>query len=248
MRGKRVAASAAAALLLEEVLPRAERVGVGTGSTTRLVVEEILSREPEALRGKRLYASSLDTLLFLEERGLEASLRVPRGGLDAYFDGADEVSFEAGTCMVVKGRGAAMTREKILAYNSRYVLLVVDESKVSGEVGEKGKPLPVEVLPDALTAVVEALRAMGLRAEPRGGCGCRDGPAVTDNGCIVVDVYGLEKLDVLRLESLVDSIPGVVGSGAFTGYVDEVVVGREDGSWERRKCRRTRMNPALRRG
>jgi len=247
LRAKQVAASAAARRLLDTgLLARAERVGVGTGSTTRLVVEKLLELDPAALRGRRLYASSRDTLLFLEGLGLEASLQVPPQGLDVYFDGADEVSFEANTCMVVKGRGAAMLREKLLAYNSRYVVIVVDEGKVSERLGEKGKPLPVEVHPDALSAVVAALRAMGLRAEPRAGCGCRDGPACTDNCGLVVDVWGLDRYSLLRLESMVEAVPGVYASGAFAGYVDEVVVGHGDGGSEVRRCRRTRVNPAIR--
>lgn len=246
MRGKEVAAAAAARLLLEKLLPGAARVGVGTGSTTRLTLRRLLDEEPDALRGKRLYASSHDTLLYLEGLDLEASLRVPPAGLDVYFDGADEVSFEANTCMIVKGRGAAMLREKMMAYNSRYTLIVVDEGKVSERLGEKGKPLPVEVHPDALSAVVAALRAQGLRAEPRGGCGCRDGPACTDNCGLVVDVWGLDRYSLLRLESMVEAVPGVIGSGAFAGYVDAVVVGYGDGRSVVRACRRTRINPALR--
>ena len=248
MQGKQVAAKAAARLLLEKHLPSAERIGVGTGSTTRLTVEKILEEDPSSLRGKRLYASSHDTLLFLEALGLEASLRIPSTGLDIYFDGADEVSFEANTCMILKGRGAAMMREKMMAYNSRAVVIIVDESKVSERLGEKGKPLPLEVHPDALSAVLAALRAIGLRAEPRSGCGCRDGPACTDNCGLVVDVWGLDRYSLLRLESMVEAIPGVVASGAFAGYADTVVVGYGDRRWEARQCRRTRINPALRSG
>ncbi len=247
MQQAKLAAAKAAARLIAERLGGVERLGVGTGSTTRLTLQALLEEERDALRGKRLYASSLDTLLALRSMGLEASLTLPPGGLDLYFDGADEVSFEANTCMVIKGRGAAMTREKLLAYNSRHVVIVVDESKVSERIGEKRKPLPVEVLPDALAPVLEALRAYGLRAEPRNGCGCRDGPAVTDNGGVVIDVWGVERLGLLRLESIIDSIPGVIGHGAFAGYVDEIVVGSASGS-EVRRCRRTRINPALRPG
>jgi ribose 5-phosphate isomerase A len=244
-RGKQVAAEAAAKLLLEKHLPSAERVGIGTGSTTRMVVEKLLELDPSSLRGRRLYASSRDTQLFLESLWLEASLYVPRAGVDVYFDGADEVSFEAGTCMLIKGRGAAMLREKMLAYNSRHVVIVVDEGKVSQRLGEKGKPLPVEVHPDAASAVVAALEALGLRASIRAGCGCRDGPACTDNGGVVVDVWGFNGYDLLRLESIVETIPGVYGSGAFAGYVDEVVVGYGDGRSVVKRCRRTRRNPAL---
>ena len=211
-----------------------------------MVLEEAASRGlVEKLRGLRVYASSLDTLLALRRLGVEASLHLPPEPLDVYIDGADEVAFEAGACWILKGRGAAMTREKILAYNSRHVVIVVDESKLSRRLGSLGKPLPVEALPTAFEAVAAALRARGLEAQPRAGCGCRDGPAVTDNCGVVVDVRGWEKLDPLELEALLETMPGVVEHGLFTGYADEVVVGYAGGRAERRPCRRTRRRPGV---
>lgn len=248
---KQAAARLAAERLqqLLETLPEGEqpRIGVGTGSTTRLALEALAGSGEglRLLRGARLYASSLDTLLALRRLGLEAQLSLPPQGLHLYFDGADEVSFEANTCLIIKGRGAAMTREKILAYNSRYTMIVVDESKLSSSLGEKGKPLPVEVHPDALEPVLAALRALGVRAEPRLGCGCRDGPAVTDNCGVVIDTWPWGRYELLRFEAVLDSIPGVIGHGAFAGYVDEVVVGRSGGDGWVRACRRTRRNPGL---
>jgi len=247
---KRAAAEKAAEIVAEAVESGSvSRLGVGTGSTTRLALQLLAERlGVERLGRLRLYASSLDTLLAIRGMGLEAYTAIPRGGLDLYFDGADEVAVEAGSCMILKGRGAAMTREKLLAYNSRRVIIVVDETKLSRSLGEKGRPLPVEVLPAAVEAVVWALEARGVPARPRGGCGCRDGPAVTDNCGVVVDVEPWGRMDVFEVEAFLETMPGVVEHGLFIGYADEVVVGRRDGSAGVVECRRTRVNPGLRRG
>jgi len=226
---------------LKRFLEGAERVGVGTGSTVRLVLENLLS-DPETrslLEGARLYASSLDTLLYLRSRGLDVSQLLPRESLDIYFDGADEVAVQSGVCMAVKGRGAAMTREKILAYNSKYTLIVVDETKLSKALGEKRKPVPVEVLPPALDPLLALLESRGVEARVRDECGCRDGPTVTDNYGLVVDTWPWGRINIFEYESLLDTTPGVVGHGLFIGYMDEIIVGYQN---EARilRCRRTR--------
>ncbi|BES81230.1 ribose 5-phosphate isomerase A [Pyrodictium abyssi] len=243
---KQVAAEKALGLLRDR-LANATRIGVGTGSTVAKIVELIMD-DPglaRAMRTARVYASSLATLLMLRRYGVEAYSYTPRGGLDVYFDGADEVAIGDGECMLVKGRGAAMVREKILAYNSRYTVIVVDESKVSSSLGEKGKPVPVEVLEYALEALLDELNALGVRAEVRSGCGCRDGPALTDNSGIVVDTWPWGVVEPSQYEALLDRLPGVVGHGLFIGYADAVVVGRGEGGAAVYSCRRTRRNPAL---
>ena len=243
---KQVAAEKALSLLRDR-LANATKIGVGTGSTVTKIVELIMD-DPElsrVMRTARVYASSLATLLTLRRYGVEAYSYAPSGGLDVYFDGADEVAVGASDCMLVKGRGAAMVREKILAYNSRYTLIVVDESKVSSSLGEKGKPVPVEVLEYALEPLLDELSARGIRAEVRGGCGCRDGPALSDNSGIVVDTWPWSVIGPEQYEALLDAVPGVIGHGLFIGYADAIVVGRGDGGSVVYSCRRTRRNPAL---
>lgn len=218
-----------------------QSLGVGTGSTVRLVVENLASSSEgrRLLSSVSIYASSLDTALLLEELGFAASLTLPPRPLDVYFDGADEVAAVAGMCQVLKGRGAAMTREKVLAHFSRTSLLVVDESKLSRSLGEQGKPVPVEVLVVALHPVARMLESLGVRVEVR-RCDCRDGPALADNGGAVLDTWPWGRLEPLRYEGILDSTPGVVGHGLFIGYFDEVLVGYDDGGTRRIRCRRTR--------
>ena len=239
-RSKEAAASKAAELLSDIIKP-GMLVGVGTGSTVKLVIDHLVEdrRVRSTLSSVKLYASSLDTLLYLEERGLHASQLLPSTPLDVYFDGADEVAATASMCQVLKGRGAAMTREKVLAFNSRLNILVIDESKLSRQLGEKGKPVPVEVLPPALKPVIRLLESARVRVQVR-ECNCRDGPAVTDNYGVVVDTWPWGRLEPLRYEGLLDATPGVIGHGLFIGYFDRLVVGYGGGEAEVRSCRRTR--------
>ncbi len=239
-RGKEAAAQRAAEIL-SSILKPGMSIGVGTGSTVKLVVENLVSSPSikKVLVSSKLYASSIDTALLLEEYGLSVSQTLPPHPLDIYFDGADEVAFEAKMCQVLKGRGAAMTREKVLAYMSTRTILVVDESKVSRSLGEKGKPVPVEVLLIALHPLTQMLRSMGVRVEVR-KCDCRDGPALADNGGAVIDTWPWGRMEPLRYESLLDSTPGVIGHGLFIGFFNEVVIGYDDGSSRVTVCRRTR--------
>jgi len=225
----------------------AKRIGIGTGSTVKLVLRKLLGNSgiTDRLARIKLYASSIDTLLYLRSLGLEANTMPPREGLDIYFDGADEVSIEANMCILVKGRGAAMTREKIFAYHSKKVIIVIDESKLSRLIGDKNKPVPVEVLPESLDVALATLDKLNVKYKVRNECRCRDGPALTDNGGIVIDVWPWGRYEILRFESILSSIPGVIGHGIFVGYADNIVVGYSDGDAKVVKCRRTRMNPAL---
>lgn len=237
------AAAERGARMLSEVIRQVESVGVGTGSTVKLMLSKLDKDTLKILAAKKVYASSLDTLLYLESLGIKALMHV-NGVIDVYFDGADEVTLNT-ACPMIKGRGAAMTREKILAYNSRHVVIVVDESKISKRIGEKGKPLPVEVLPQALHPFLEAMRSLGVKAEPRSNCSCRDGPAVTDNGGIVVDTWPWSKYMLDEFEGILARIPGVIGHGSFIGYVNKVIVGFSTGEAAVWKCERKIMNPSL---
>ncbi|ABM80934.1 ribose 5-phosphate isomerase A [Hyperthermus butylicus] len=239
----KVEAARRAAEILEPLIERAERIGIGTGSTVRLVLRFLIeSPAASALRRAKVYASSFDTLLELRRLGIEAYDFLPRDGLDVYFDGADEVARVSDMCMAVKGRGAAMLREKLLAFNSAYTLLVVDESKVSRNLGDKGKPVPVEVVPPAVETIVEEFESRGIRAEVRTNCSCRDGPAFTDNYGIVIDTWPWGVMSPIQYESLLDTLPGVMGHGLFIGYMDAIVVGYGDGRSEEWRCRRTRLS------
>ncbi|MEP6792632.1 MAG: ribose-5-phosphate isomerase RpiA, partial [Ramlibacter sp.] len=127
--------------------------------------------------------------------------------LAVYIDGADEID-HAG--YMIKGGGAALTREKIVAAQSRQFVCIADESKLVGVLGKF--PLPVEVIPMAAQRIMRQFEAMGGRAQLR----LKEGrPLVTDNGQQILDVTGLSISEPLRFETEVNQWPGVVTVGVF---------------------------------
>jgi len=221
-------AEAARGLLeeFEDEIKEASVVGVGTGSTTALALREAQRRG--LLRGKQIVVSSMATALLASELGLKPLMPNVVDSVDIYFDGADEVV--PSTLDMIKGRGAALLGEKILAYNSRVRIYVVDESKIVDRLGSK-KPLPIEVVPWALGFVLRELGKRGLEASPREGSG-KDGPVVSDWGGVIVDISTGPIEDPRRLEAELHSIPGVVETGLFLGLADAVVVGKKSCGYE----------------
>ena len=129
------------------------------------------------------------------------------GELSVYIDGADEIDHQG---YMVKGGGAALTREKIVAAQSRQFVCIADESKLVDVLG--AFPLPVEVIPMATQRLVRQFAAMGGQAKVR----LKDGqPLVTDNGQHILDVTGLKITDPLAFETRVTQWPGVVTVGVF---------------------------------
>ncbi|MGA0571036.1 ribose-5-phosphate isomerase RpiA [Variovorax sp. VNK109] len=181
-----------------------EIVGVGTGSTVNKFIEALASMKD---RIKGAVSSSEASTQKLEALGIPVfdSNEVPE--LAVYIDGADEID---GKGYMVKGGGAALTREKIVAAQSRQFICIADESKRVAVLG--AFPLPVEVVPMATQRIVAQFAAMGGQASVR----MKDGkPLVTDNGQHIVDVKGLKIEDPLAFESQVNQWPGVVTVGVF---------------------------------
>jgi ribose 5-phosphate isomerase A len=176
-------------------------LGVGTGSTVDLFIDAL------ATAGKPLaaaVASSERTRLRLESHGYTViELHDVSEPLALYVDGADEI--DASLCMI-KGGGAALTREKIVASASERFVCIVDESKCVEVMGRF--PLPIEVIAMALRPVTWALESMGGRPVLRAG-------VLTDNGHPILDVHGLSLVNPLDWEDRLNAIPGVVTNGIF---------------------------------
>jgi ribose 5-phosphate isomerase A len=212
---KRVAARAALGELPEEGI-----VGLGSGSTSRLFVEELA---PLVRAGRKLVGVPTSE----STRTLAASLGIPLLGndgpwdIDVNVDGADEVS-EA--LDLIKGGGAAHAREKIVNYASARNVVIVDASKMSGRLGEKW-PVPIEVLPFAHLATKAHLARLGaplLRS--------RDGTVVhTDAGNLIYDLRTDPIDDPGALDRALRAIPGVVETGLFVGRADLVLVAGPEG-------------------
>ncbi len=183
---------------------KGEIVGVGTGSTVNKFIEALASLRAEI---KGAVSSSVASTERLKALGIPVFDANDVGELAVYIDGADEID---GGGYMVKGGGAALTREKIVAAQSRQFVCIADESKVVATLGKF--PLPVEVIPMASRRIARQFEAMGAVARVR----LKDGqPLVTDNGQQILDVTGLQIHNPLAFESQVNQWPGVVTVGVF---------------------------------
>ena len=190
-------------------------VGIGTGSTA-----ECFIRQLPALRSRIVatVASSVRSEVLLNEQEIPVIELNAAGPLDIYIDGADEITAEL---HMIKGGGAALTREKIIAAASRFFVCIADDSKLVRELG--AFPLPIEVIPMARQYVADALREMG------GSPVWREG-VLTDNGNVILDVRDLDCSKVLELETNINQITGVVTNGLFARRpADLALLGGESG-------------------
>jgi ribose 5-phosphate isomerase A len=188
---------------LQYVTP-GEIVGVGTGSTVNKFIDALASMK-DLIPGA--VSSSVASTARLQALGIPVFEANAVGELSVYIDGADEIDAQG---FMVKGGGAALTREKIVAAQSRRFVCIADETKMVKALG--AFPLPVEVIPMASARLVRQFEALGAKAQIR----IKDGaPLVTDNGQHILDVTGLHITDPLGFESMVNQWPGVVTVGVF---------------------------------
>lgn len=192
---------------------RGEIVGVGTGSTVNCFIDALASIKGEI---KGAVSSSLASTERLKALGIAVFDANEVGGLAVYIDGADEID---GHGNMVKGGGAALTREKIVAAQSRQFICIADASKQVQTLGRF--PLPVEIIPMAANQIARRFAALGGTAKLRQ----KDGkPLVTDNGQHILDVTGLQIHDPLAFETQVSQWPGVVTVGVFAHQRAQVCV------------------------
>mgnify|MGYP000157925807 FL=1 len=188
---------------LQYVVP-GEIVGVGTGSTVNKFIDALASLRGQIPGAVSSSVASTERLLALGIPVFDAN---EVGELAVYIDGADEIDARG---FMIKGGGAALTREKIVAAQSRRFVCIADESKRVQTLGRF--PLPVEVIPMASQRLVRQFAALGGQAQVR----LKDGrPLVTDNGQHILDVTGLQITEPLAFESEVNQWPGVVTVGVF---------------------------------
>jgi len=183
---------------------RGEMVGVGTGSTVNKFIDALATIKDEI---KGAVSSSVASTERLRACGIQVFDAAEVEQLSVYIDGADEIDHQG---YMIKGGGAALTREKIVAAQSAKFVCIADESKLVEILGNF--PLPVEVIPMATARVIRQFAAMGGKAILR----IKDGkPLVTDNGQHIVDVTGLKIKDPLAFETQISQWPGVVTVGVF---------------------------------
>ncbi|MEO7159074.1 MAG: ribose-5-phosphate isomerase RpiA [Polaromonas sp.] len=194
-------------------------VGVGTGSTVNKFIDALATMKDQIAGAVSSSVASTERLQALGIKVFDAS---EVDELAVYIDGADEVD-HAG--YMIKGGGAALTREKIVAAQSRRFVCIADVSKLVKTLGSF--PVPVEVIPMATRRIARQFEAMGGSATVRH----KDGkPLVTDNGHHILDVSGLKIADPLAFESQVNQWPGVVTVGVFAFQKAQVcLLGTEAG-------------------
>ena len=231
---KKLAAKTAIDTLIEEnAIFSGMKIGLGTGSTAMPAVTRLSERIKDGtLHDIKAVATSFQTTLACETLGIPVFTlndSVIAGQLDLAIDGADEVAPEK---TLIKGGGAALLLEKIIAYNSKRFVIVADESKAVKNHGT-GFALPVEIIPTARVAICKALNALGATPILREGLR-KAGPVITDNGNMILDCKWESPVNATEMEDKINSIVGVVECGFFTKIVPTIFIAHTDGTVEQK--------------
>jgi ribose 5-phosphate isomerase A len=213
---KRIAAQKAVEFVENDMI-----VGLGTGSTVKYALKNLGERVQEGLSIKGIPTSN-------ETKKIAMKYNIPIVSLSEYpeiditIDGADEVDSNLN---LIKGGGGALTREKIIAYHSKMVIIITDDSKVVKSLGIDF-PLPIEVVKFEWQATKRAIEKIGCNVELRK---IFDDPFITDNGNYILDCEFERINDPEQLEQDINMIPGVVENGLFIGVATKVIVGSKKG-------------------
>jgi len=209
---------AVAKAAIDHIAPRLEResvIGVGTGSTANFFIDMLAELKNEF---DGAVASSEATAERLKSHGIPVYDLNSTSALEFYVDGADETNERL---ELIKGGGAALTREKIVAAVAKTFICIADDSKMVGILG--GFPLPVEVIPMARSHVGREIVKLGGDPVYREG-------VVTDNGNIIIDVHNMDISQPIRIEEQLNNIVGVVTNGLFARRrADLLLLGTKDG-------------------
>ena len=209
---KKIAAQAALQFVKPDMI-----VGVGSGSTVNCFIEALGTLKDQI---KGAVAASKNSEELLRQQGIEVFSTNDVSSLDIYVDGADEINPQK---MMIKGGGAALTREKIVAALAKNFICIVDSSKQVDVLGSNF-PLPIEVIPMARSQVARKLVTLGGAPEYREG-------VVTDSGNIILDVHNFAIMNPVEMEKELNNIAGVVTNGVFAlRPANTVIVGTPDGA------------------
>jgi ribose 5-phosphate isomerase A len=199
-------------------------VGLGSGTTVAFAIEalgERIKNENMKILGR---PSSYQAFQLAVQYGIQLTTLDEHPSIDITIDGADQVTPEL---YLIKGMGAALAREKIVAATSKYNIIIVDESKHINILGEKNQAVPIEVLPFALTPVKNKIAAIGGAPIVREGKG-KLGPIITDNGNMIIDAnFGVIQ-NPQELDLKLKIIPGVVETGFFIDLTDIAYIATEN--------------------
>ncbi|MEL3905463.1 MAG: ribose-5-phosphate isomerase RpiA [Treponema sp.] len=226
-----VARTAIDTLISEGLIYSGMKIGLGTGSTAMPAVKRLAEHLAQGtLTNIAAVPTSFQTSIACEEFNIPIfSLSSGRinGHLDLTIDGADEIDSKKN---LVKGGGAALLREKIIAYNSTHFIIIAEETKNVKTLGVRF-PLPIEIVPDARLSIMKKLETYGVSMILRDGVR-KKGPVITDNGNFILDVTWPqnEKINPAKLEGELNAIPGVVENGFFTQKTPRIFLSTSAGT------------------
>lgn len=218
-KAKRDAGFHAADLVMDGMI-----IGLGTGSTTYHAMVRLSERRKQDHLSIAGVPTSLQTAIRARELGIPLTTLDDHPSIDMAIDGADQVD---PALRMIKGRGAALTREKVVAGAAGRLIIVVDEGKL---VTNLAGVVPVEVIPFAISPVMKGIREMGADPLIREGK-AKDGPVITDNGNYILDCRFSRIVDPGELEDALTKFPGIVECGLFCHYTEKttVIIGGEKG-------------------
>jgi ribose 5-phosphate isomerase A len=196
-------------------------VGLGSGSTAAFAIEALGERKQKEKLNILGIPTSYQAFLLAVKHGIAVTTLEEHGEIDVTIDGADQIDPKLN---LIKGMGAALAREKIVASASKMNIIIADERKKVRVLGENEQPVPIEVLPFAIAVVKRKIEEIGGKAVLREGKG-KVGPVITDNGNVIIDAsFGLID-DAEKLEKKLKMIPGVVETGLFIGLANIAYIG-----------------------
>ena len=212
---------------VEENVKKDMIMGIGSGSTVVYAVEKIAELNKKEDLNLKCIPTSFQSLQLIIKHGLNLACLEQYPEVDLDIDGADEIDNKLN---LIKGGGGCLVQEKIVASNSKKLVIIADFRKKSNKLGENWKKgIPIEVIPSSYVPIMEKLKKMGGTPKLR-MAHAKTGPLITDNGNLIIDVdFGvIESPFDINLKIL--QIPGVVDTGFFIGMTSKVYIGQEDGS------------------
>jgi len=199
-------------------------IGLGSGTTVAYAIEALGNRVKNENLKIMGIPSSYQAFQLAIQHGIQITTLDEHPIIDITIDGADQITPEL---HLIKGMGAALLREKIVAIASKYNVIIADESKRVNILGENNQAVPIEVLPFALQLVKSRITELGGAAIIREGKG-KLGPIITDNGNVIIDAnFGLIQ-NPQELSVKLKMIPGVIETGFFTNMTDVAYIATEN--------------------
>jgi ribose 5-phosphate isomerase A len=200
------------------ILEEGDTIGIGTGRTIKRLVTCL---DIKSIKAKTFVSSSFETMLFLKTLGIRSVHPASIDELDVYIDSAD---YATRNLELIKGGGAALTTEKLLASASKKVIIAIDQGKLINNI--LGKPIPLEVIPEAVSIVKKKLSFLGLRAVEREPASGKRLPVISDTGGAILDLDASQWSKSPReLEDTLKRITGIVETGLFLDLVDILIIG-----------------------